>query len=62
MPALPVILCDNVDPELARLFTYAVVAICVFEVPATAVGAVGNPVKDGLAFGANTLTIPSIAN
>jgi hypothetical protein len=37
--------------------TKAVVAICVLFVPADAVGAVGVPVKAGLAFGARLLRV-----
>ena len=50
------------DTELTAVVTKAVVAICVVFVPAVAVGAVGVPVKAGLARGARRSVIVVVAN
>lgn len=56
----PVLLATDVTPvsrASTAPLTNAVVAICVVLVPAAAVGAVGVPVKSGLAIGARLVSV-----
>jgi hypothetical protein len=58
LPALPV--WPGRTEENAVPTTYAVVAICVVLVPATAVGAVGVPVRAGLTESASVVPVPVV--